>query len=1030
LFTVARLETARMIMMRLRHSLVCLACIAVAAIAHGAPVAVPARTVSAPAALIPKPTRDFWSFKKPVESALPDVKDPAWVRTRMDRFILAKLEEKGLAPSPEADRRTLIRRASFDLLGLPPTAQEVEAFVADRSPGAYEKLIDRLLASPRYGERWGRYWLDLARYSDTKGYAYAREERQFFHAHNYRDWVIAAFNEDMPYDRFLRLQIAGDQIGPADGARLPDDLAAMGFLTVGRRFLGVVPDIVDDRIDVTMRTTMGLTVGCARCHDHKFDPIPTADYYSLYGVFAGSTERTVCLKTDPERTEAYVKYEKGLKERVEKLTATFNARKEELLEKWRSKSGAYLAALRDLAKHPDDNFYTQLGADDLNPIITRQWQHYLYERGGKFDPIWAPWNALAEIKVADFSSKSSEFLHTLLNDPAHPLNRRIAAAFAEAKPAALADVAQIYGKVLTDIMSQCRGLAKDCNIVTLADEEDEALRRIIYAKDSPAHIPPGSIADTEWFFDEPTRIKLDQMQADIERWRINTPGAPPYALILEDRPEQKNPRIFKRGNPNMQGEEVTRHFPSLFSATTPPPFTTGSGRLELARAITSKDNPLTARVMVNRIWMHHFGAGLVTTASDFGHRSDPPSHPELLDWLAVKFMNEGWSIKSMHRLLMCSATYRQASADNSAADPIDPENRLLARMNRTRLDFEGMRDSLLAISGELDLTAGGKPSVITGNRRSIYAKIDRQFVADMVRVFDFACPDLHIPQRAATTVPQQALFFMNASFVTARAKALAARPEIANAKDDVERIQRLYHLVYQRDASDRQVATGLAFIKNAARTKPVEIPAPVKIVSPWKYGYGEYDPIADRVSFTPLPHFTGDAWQGGKNWPDKKLGWVQITAKGGHAGNDMAHAAVRRWVAPRDMAIRIDGEIRHEYTVGDGIAARLISSGQGTLGQWKVHDGRADAKISRLEVKNGDTVDFVVDFAGKLNSNMFIWAPVITALDAGGAPGESKAWTSAADFSYHSDAPALEVLDPWTVYAHVLLMSNEFLFVD
>ncbi len=292
-------------------------------------------------------------------------------------------------------------------------------------------------------------------------------------------------------------------------------------------------------------------------------------------------------------------------------------------------------------------------------------------------------------------------------------------------------------------------------------------------------------------------------------------GAPPYALILEDRPEQRNPRVFKRGNPNTQGEEITRHFVSAIAGDNPSAFAVGSGRLELARAIASKDNPLTARVMANRIWAHHFGAGLVTTPSDFGHRGEPPSNPELLDWLALKFINEGWSIKAMHRLIMCSAAYRQQSADNPAAAAIDPENRLLWRMNRTRLDFEAMRDSLLAISGELDASAGGKPSDIGGNRRSVYTRIDRQFVPGMARIFDFACPDLHIPKRSATTVPQQALFFMNSGFLTSRSAALAAGSESASAEDDAGRIERMYEFVFQRKPTESQLRSGLAFVQNA-----------------------------------------------------------------------------------------------------------------------------------------------------------------------------------------------------------------------
>ena len=260
-----------------------------------------------------------------------------------------------------------------------------------------------------------------------------------------------------------------------------------------------------------------------------------------------------------------------------------------------------------LASHPDDNFYTQLGPDDVNPVIVRQWQHYLFDRGKAFDPIWAPWTALAGLKDGEMTSRSSEVIQSLLNDRAHPLNHRIAEAFAAARLATIADVAQVYGTVLTAIATQWREQQKKPDAKMLADPDDEALRLVLYGKESPIYVAHGSINDTEWFFDEPTRVKLDQFQADIERWNINTPGAPPYALILEDRPDQKIPRIFKRGNPNTQGDEVTRHFPTVISGENPPAFRIGSGRLEMARAIVSKDNPLTARVMVNRLWLHHFG---------------------------------------------------------------------------------------------------------------------------------------------------------------------------------------------------------------------------------------------------------------------------------------------------------------------------------------------------------------------------------------------------------------------------------------
>jgi hypothetical protein len=318
-----------------------------------------------------------------------------------------------------------------------------------------------------------------------------------------------------------------------------------------------------------------------------------------------------------------------------------------------------------------------------------------------------------------------------------------------------------------------------------------------------------------------------------------------------------------------------------------------------------------------------------------------------------------------------------------------------------------------------------------GNRRSIYGLVDRQFLPGVYRVFDFASPDLHIPQRSATTVPQQALFFMNGPFVAARAKALAGRMGPGEGESEADRVRRLYRAVYQRPPTDAQVDAALEFVRAAA--EPPKTP-PAKVVSAtadaWQYGYGEFDAASDRLkTFTPLPHFNGQAWQGGPSWPDATLGWVQLHATGGHAGNDPAHDAVRRWVAPRDMAVRIDGTLRHEHVGGNGVAARIVSSRAGTLGQWAVHNSAAEAKVERLDLKQGDTIDFVIDLNGDLSYDMFLWAPVVTALDAAPGGGAPMAWNATADFPA-GPPMATGPVDPWAMLAHALLLSNEFVFVD
>jgi cytochrome c553 len=575
----------------------------------GAPY--PQENAAGPAAATAK---SHWAFQAPKSPAIPKVIEAARVQDPVDAFVIAALEKSGLTLNRPADKRTLLRRATFDLTGLPPTAAEVDEFMHDHSHGAFSKVVDRLLASPRYGERWGRHWLDVARYSDTKGYVF-QEDRQYPFAYTYRDWVINAFNTDLPFDQFLIQQIAADKL---DVGKDNSPLAALGFLTLGRRFLNSVPDIIDDRLDVIGRGTMGLTIGCARCHDHKFDPIPTSDYYSLYGVLDSSVE--------PKEM----------------------------------------------------------------PLL---------------------------------------------------------------KPAA---------------------------------------------------------------------------------WVVSTPKAPARAMAIADAPSPHDSHVHLRGNAGNPGPVVPRHFLTVLSRGKPQPLTEGSGRLQLARAIANRDNPLTARVWVNRVWLYHFGKAIVRTPSDFGTRSDPPTHPELLDWLAVRFMSDGWSVKKLHRLILLSAAYQQASVDNAAAENVDPENLLLWRMNRQRLDFESTRDSLLAVVGELDEARGGPAGNLADagyRRRTIYGSIDRQNLPSVFRTFDFASPDATSPQRFMTTTPQQALYFMNSPFVMSRAKALAARPDIKKFADSKARIARLYRTLFAREATPEEIAAGLKYLDAEGALTAVK---KASNLSPWE----------------------------------------------------------------------------------------------------------------------------------------------------------------------------------------------------
>jgi len=754
---------------------------------------------------------DHWAFQ-PVPAPIPPrAALGSDVRTPVDLFVQAGLAGQGMLPSPPADRRTLIRRVSFALRGLPPTWDEVERFVDDADPRAYERLVERLLASPQYGEHWGRRWLDVARYSDTKGYVYAREERFWTHAWTYRDWVVRAWNDDLAYDRFLLLQLAADQL--EDHRR--DDLAAMGFLTLGRRFLGVRRDVIDDRIDVVSRGTMGLTVACARCHDHKYDPIPTADYYSLYGVFDSCREQQQVLANEP----GDVAFREELAKRQQTLDSKLTEYRGETEQRARARVSDYLFAQTELHKFPADGFDQVFQKSDLLPAFVRRWQRYLRQARLAGESIFGAWRAYAKLDVADdaaFARQSQAVTGQLatLEPPPHP---RIAAAFAT-PPQSFREVCQRYGEVLAEVDQQWQaGLAaaKESNEnppVALDDPRAEALRQVLYGDDAPCRVPPGPVSLCETYFDSGRLTELWKLQGEVDRWLINAPTPVPVALTLVDRARPVEPRVFRRGNPLQLGDDVPRRFLEVLGGDDRQPFRHGSGRHELARAIVDPHNPLTARVIVNRVWAQHFGRGLVATPSDFGLRADPPSHPELLDWLAHDLIRSGWSLKRLQRLIVLSATFRQSSLPQSeAADRamrVDPENRWLWRMSPRRLTFEELRDSLLAVTATLDMQLGGKPVDLFAEpfpqRRTLYGLVDRQYFPGTLRVFDFANPDLHVPQRTETTVPQQALFFMNHPLLLAQAKALA--DQVRDVQRPREGVARMFRRAYQRDPSDRELA--------------------------------------------------------------------------------------------------------------------------------------------------------------------------------------------------------------------------------
>ena len=750
--------------------------------------------------------QEHWAFKPIAKSATP---------TSVDALVAGNLAKADLDFAPPADAAALCRRLHLSITGLPPSYEEVEQFKQDAAagvPSAAAALIDKLLASPRYGERIGRMWLDVARYADTSGYAFGADNR-FPNAHTYRDWVVKALNDDLPYDQFITEQIAADHLqAPGKPASA---LAALGFLTVNDSFVGDGTLQIDDRIDVISRGLMGLTVSCARCHDHKYDPVPTADYYALYSVMNSCIvpPEFPIIGDAPDAAAAA-----AFKQKVAAVEGKKKAFREGVFSELRKpdKLRDYLLFAQRATAMTPDAFQAQAATEMFRESVATKWRDFLttYALVPKPHPVMLAWKEFASLTEAEFAAKAPELAQRLAK-PESGANEVLRNEFAKRPPMKnFGEVASLYQEVFLACFS---GLVPD-NPPWLE------VRGLLQNPMSPMSVPAEGI---DQFFNVKDSQQMQGFNNEIKKLAVEDPGAPLRAMTMQDRPQPADVNVFIRGNPVRQGAPAPRGFLTMFGGQK---FKKGSGRLELAQSIASKENPLTARVMVNRVWMLHFGKPLVSLPSDFGMQTPRPEQAELLDYLAATFMEEGWSLKKLQRLILNSRTYQQSCASTPDKDVNDAENTLLSRFNRLRLDYEQMRDSTLAVCGSLNgARAGGRATPLAApevdTRRSLYLFIDREVQASVPAMFDFANPDIHSPQRSVTTVPQQALFLINSPFIQAQSGKLAATLQASTGGVvDARTIQALYQRVLLRGPKPDEAEMALHFVNSAPPTAAPQSP--------------------------------------------------------------------------------------------------------------------------------------------------------------------------------------------------------------
>jgi len=840
----------------------------------GLPTVRPEPETLAPGVPLLPEERDWWSFRPLSRPAVPESATAERVRTPVDALLRAAMPA-GLRFSPDADRRTQLLRICFDLTGLPPSPEQLQSFLADDREDAYDRLVEELLASPHYGERWGRHWLDIAGYADSEGRTATDAVRSS--AYRYRDYVIQSFNSGKPFDRFLHEQLAGDELaGPVQGDLTPEQIelfTATGFLRMAADGTGSGDNsaearnlVVADTLQIVSTSLLGLTVACAQCHDHRYDPISHTDYFALRAVFNPALdwqqwkvpgERDVSLYTQADRDAA----------------AKIEEEAQVILKEKQEKQGVYIeqAVQKELEK------FEQPLREQLNAA---------YHTAG--------------------DQRTPEQKELLKKHPSVNISPGV-----------------LY-QYLPDAAEDLKKFDARANEVRARKRPEEFLRALV---ETPGHLP--------------------------------------------------KTHLFHRGDHRQPKQEVAPAAPAVLSpedqfvsfAEDDPQLPTSGRRLAFARWVTSPDNPITARVIVNRIWMHHFGKGLVETPADFGRLGAHPTHPELLDWLASEFINSGWDVKHLHRLMVRSTAYRQSSARNAEMQAIDDINRFYWRKNVVRLDAEVLRDRVLSVTNQLDPALYGPPVPVMEDadgqaivarteleRRSLYIQQRRSQPVSMLQAFDAPVMSVNCERRPSSTVATQSLMLMNSPFSLEKSLALAHR-------------------------TLRTPGAPLAG-ESLQGVPPIRTPNSVE----WQYGYGQVD--EQHVHFTQLPVFLSGSWRGGEQMPDSKIGWVSLTSTGGHCGENPEFAAIRRWTASAPGQVRVSaGTLAHGSDKGDGVRGRLVSSRHGLVGDWTVHNQQVETTTPTITIEPGDTLDFITDCRGDVGYDSFRWEVTLESTRPDGSHG-------------------------------------------